>query len=243
MNDLRPSVNWNRLLIEGLVIVVSILLAFAIDAWWDQQREARDAEDQVARVVAELRANIAILEVQDQSLDYTTRAAREFLSIMGPDAEPVTTQEIGSMMGRIFGVPTLSLTKSATQNFLASGQLTDGRWIDIRLALAEMLSDAQNAENSSLELRQLRPTMLERMQTFVSGLDVVREHPLMADYPPSGFNSDTDALLSDRTFESLTASYAIRMEINRNNVHDLLDSHSAVVGMIENERQTGHSTP
>ena len=129
MNDLRPSVNWNRLLIEGLVIVVSILLAFAIDAWWDQQREARDAEDQVARVVAELRANIAILEVQDQSLDYTTRAAREFLSIMGPDAEPVTTQEIGSMMGRIFGVPTLSLTKSATQNFLASGQLTDGRWI------------------------------------------------------------------------------------------------------------------
>ncbi len=243
MNDLRPSINWNRLLIEGLVIVVSILLAFTIDAWWDQQREARDAEDQVARVVAELRANVSILELQDQALDYTTRAAREFLSIMGPDAEPVSPQEIGSMVYRIYGQPTLSLSRSATQNFLSSGQLTDGRWIEIRLALTAMLSDAQNAENSSLELRQMRPSMLARMQTFISGLDVAREHALMADYPPSRFNSDTAALLSDMKFEGLTATYAIRMEINRGNVRDLLDSHSAVVNMIENERQAGHSTP
>ncbi len=236
MSESRRSVDRNRLLIEGLVIVVSILLAFTIDAWWDQQREVRDAKDQVARVVAELRANVAILEAQDQSLDYTTRAAREFLSIMGPDAEPVSTQEIGSMTYRIFGVPTLSLSRSATQNFLSSGQLTDGRWIDIRLALAQMLSEAQIAENSSLELRQMRPNLLERMQTFVSALDVAKEHPLMADYPPSRFNSDSDALLSDMKFESLTANYAIRMEINRQNVKFLLEQHGVVIDMIENGR-------
>ncbi len=236
MSELKRSVYWNRLLIEGLVIVVSILLAFTIDAWWDQQREARDAKDQVARVVAELRANVAILEFQDQSLDYSTRAAKEFLSMMGPDAEPVSTQEIGSIMNRIYGVPTLSLSRSATQNFLSSGQLTDGPWIDIRMALAKMLSDVQTAENSSLELRQMRPEMLEHMHAFVSGLDVVKEHPLMASYPQSRFNSDADALLSDMKFESLIANYAIRMEINRRNVHALLDRHSAVIGMIENRQ-------
>ena len=210
MNESRRSVDWNRLLIEGLVIVVSILLAFTIDAWWDQQREVRDASNQVARVIAELRANVAILEIQGQSLDYTTRAAREFLSGMGPDAEPVSMQDIGSMIERIFSSSTLSLSRSASQNFLSSGQLTDGRWIDIRLALAEMLSETQIAENSSLDLRQTRPDLLERMQTFVSALDVVKEHPLMADYSQSRFNSDTDGLLSDRIFESLTANYAIR---------------------------------
>ena len=155
---------------------------------------------------------------------------------MGPDAEPVSALEIGSMMYRIFSVGTLSLNRSATQNFLSSGQLTDGRWIDIRLALAAMLSEAQVAENSSSELRQMRPNLLDRMQTFVSALDVVKEHPLMADYPQSRFNSDTDALLSDKIFESLTAGYAIRMEINRRNAQELLKRHSAVIDMIENRQ-------
>ncbi len=236
MSESRRSVDRNRLLIEGLVIVVSILLAFTIDAWWDQQREERDAKDQVARVVAELRANVAILLAQDESLEYSTRGAREFLSIMGPDVGPVSVQTVGGMMYRIYGVPTLSLGNSATRNFLSSGQLTDGRWTDIRLALTELLSEVQLAENASLELRQMRPEMLARMRPYISGLDVAKEHPSMADYPSSRFESDAGALLSDMSFESLIANYAIRMEINRQNVHELLDRHSAVIGMIEGRR-------
>ncbi len=236
MSESRRSVDWNRLLIEGLVIVVSILLAFTIDAWWDQQREERDAKDQVARVVAELRANVAILLAQDESLEYSTRGAREFLSIMGPDVGPVSVQTVGGMMYRIYGVPTLSLGNSATRNFLSSGQLTDGRWTDIRLALTELLSEVQLAENASLELRQMRPEMLARMRPYISGLDVAKEHPSMADYPSSRFESDAGALLSDMSFESLIAGYAIRMEINRQHVKLLLEQHGVVIDMIENGR-------
>jgi len=38
------------------------------------------------------------------------------------------------------------------------------------------------------------------------------------------------------TFESLTAGYAIRMEINRQNVQSLLDNHDAEIVMTENRR-------
>ena len=31
----RQTIRWRRLLTEGAVIVASILLAFAIDAWWE----------------------------------------------------------------------------------------------------------------------------------------------------------------------------------------------------------------
>ncbi len=82
----------------------------------------------------------------------------------------------------------------------------------------------------------MRPEILERMRAFVSELDVVKEHPLMADYPSSRFDSNTDALLSDMKFESLTAGYAIRMEINRRNAQELLKRHSAVIDMIENRQ-------
>jgi len=35
----RPDIPWTRLLIEGVAIVASILLAFAIDAWWDERKD------------------------------------------------------------------------------------------------------------------------------------------------------------------------------------------------------------
>jgi len=35
----NPRIAWKRLAIEAPVIVVSILLAFTIDAWWDERGE------------------------------------------------------------------------------------------------------------------------------------------------------------------------------------------------------------
>jgi hypothetical protein len=36
------DIPWKRIAVEGAVIVVSILLAFAIDAWWDERKERID---------------------------------------------------------------------------------------------------------------------------------------------------------------------------------------------------------
>ncbi len=41
----RREIPWTTLLIEGVAIVVSILLAFAIDAWWDQRKERAEERD------------------------------------------------------------------------------------------------------------------------------------------------------------------------------------------------------
>lgn len=38
MNDLQ-AINWKRIAAEAAAIVLSILMAFAIDAWWDERRE------------------------------------------------------------------------------------------------------------------------------------------------------------------------------------------------------------
>jgi len=57
----RPPIAWPRLLVEGLVIVVSILLAFAIDAWWEDRQEAEVARLQIERVVAELESNAVLI--------------------------------------------------------------------------------------------------------------------------------------------------------------------------------------
>lgn len=227
------SIPWQKLVTEGIVIVVSILLAFAIDAWWDDRQELDAAEDQVSRVLAELRANISILENQQQDLGYAIEGAKEFLARFGPEPLPAEVTEIAAFINRIFAVPTMSPERAASVEFLSSGQLTEGDWFDIRIRLADTLSAVQSAENSSIELRQMRPGIINREAEFVSGLDLSLGHELMADYRPSRFPSDTQALLSDRLYENVIANYTIRMEINRQNVRGLIERYASLVADLE----------
>ena len=55
------GLEWKRLFTEGAVILISILLAFSIDAWWDEQQESEDAMHQIDRVLTELETGEAIL--------------------------------------------------------------------------------------------------------------------------------------------------------------------------------------
>ena len=52
------KINWRVLFIEGATIAVSILLAFAVDAWWDNQRDREKLDNGLANLQAELRSNI-----------------------------------------------------------------------------------------------------------------------------------------------------------------------------------------
>ena len=58
------SVPWFRIVTEGVVIVLSILLAFGIDAWWGERQLQRDLQDDLADVSREVRSNIAAVDVE-----------------------------------------------------------------------------------------------------------------------------------------------------------------------------------
>lgn len=40
----NPMIPWSRIFVESVAIVGSILLAFAIDAWWDDQQERKQEQ-------------------------------------------------------------------------------------------------------------------------------------------------------------------------------------------------------
>ena len=52
------SIPWKRISAEGITIVVSIILAFAIDAWWDERQERQDEQEILDRLHSELSVNI-----------------------------------------------------------------------------------------------------------------------------------------------------------------------------------------
>ena len=61
----NTNIPFKRLFVEGFVIVISILLAFAIDAWWDRQQES----EQEAALLMSLLADFRLLEEQLSEAD------------------------------------------------------------------------------------------------------------------------------------------------------------------------------
>ncbi len=51
--NVNENIPWKRLVIEGAAVVVSILLAFAIDAWWDNRQERVHEQDALLGLRAE----------------------------------------------------------------------------------------------------------------------------------------------------------------------------------------------
>jgi hypothetical protein len=54
---LKPQIPWLRVVVEGVVIVGSILLAFGIDAWWDERTVRNDVAEALAAVRMESDGN------------------------------------------------------------------------------------------------------------------------------------------------------------------------------------------
>ena len=56
------TIRWSRILLEGVVIVGSILLAFGIQAWWDQRQERIAEAEYLAAVRDEIERNLDALD-------------------------------------------------------------------------------------------------------------------------------------------------------------------------------------
>jgi hypothetical protein len=55
------KIHWKRLALEATAIVASILLAFAIDAWWDDRNEAQLERRMLSALLVEFEQNAELL--------------------------------------------------------------------------------------------------------------------------------------------------------------------------------------
>lgn len=79
---------WKRVVVEVLTIVGSILLAFTIDAWWDEFRDREDAKIVLTSLHEELIEVEEFMSVHDQLVGAMQVSARRLLTAaIGQDQE------------------------------------------------------------------------------------------------------------------------------------------------------------
>ena len=136
---------WGFLLVEAVLVVLSILLAFAIDAWWD----GRQADLQRIELLNAVRADFASTE---ESLDDAIATAAGFVARTGGFLEAVTEQrEIGrdSLLYLLEGVADFTFYEpslSSYRNAATTGGISLIRESALLDAFTEFELDLQHYE-------------------------------------------------------------------------------------------------
>lgn len=82
------DIPWPRLIAESSAIVISILLAFSIDAWWTERQETVREERQIQALIAEIEGNRS-------TLDYDLDRLREVTSNLDELTNNLSSVSVG----------------------------------------------------------------------------------------------------------------------------------------------------
>ena len=233
-----------RLAVESIAIVGSILVAFAIDAWWEDRQEQRDERSYLTSLRQELIRGLDSVaqgesvhrEVLDTNVDLINQI----------QAENRASVESLHYMFSLLSRPTdLRLPRAVFDDLVSSGGTQLIRSDDLRIALAlygRTLVRFQTGNDAAWA------TWEQRIQPYLEGriprLDRLmmgsfgrnrrqsgREFP----FALSRHNADFEGVLADPVFEDMIAERWLRVEDRLENIREIQELMEEIVGMIDSE--------
>jgi hypothetical protein len=222
-----------RILAEGVAIVVSILLAFAIDAWWDEARERSRERTVLTGLRAEFEANRTRLGANLAQHEGTHEAAVALMDLSDSGAA-LPPDSMAYLLRRVF-VDAYSYNPSGgvLEGLIASGELGLIRDTELRGLLASWPGQLdENAEDEAWVFKDVQDVytpyvnrVLPTRNIWTSGTDL----PRARDIP------DYSVVLGTTEFENLVGmrAYGARILVYEN--EELMDLVDRIVGLIDRE--------
>lgn len=155
------EIPWKRISAEGFAIVVSILLAFGIDAWWDERRERAEEQVLLTRLAAEFSINLERIELYIEGFSNIVDACSQLYEIV--DNAMVNQEETAGLPAGWLRLSLIAPLYEANTPLLDA--LTKGGKLDV-------VDDSRVIEAVSEWERQLRDytSMAERARRGVDSL-------------------------------------------------------------------------
>ena len=228
----KSRIAWKRLALEAPVIVFSILLAFAIDAWWDERSEREAERVLLQRLQSDFTEISAALRLVEDEHREASNACVYFLGLPLGETVPATA-EVDRKVAMVF---LASRTFNPGSGAVASFSSGDGA----RLVRNQLLADKLFAwpglvEELQEEEANLQKGVAERWTPFLSsrvnvGPYVPTFGEVMQGLPGAASTASRDPLVVDRDFQNHVLDrfkwqqIALRdIEPVRNAVDDILE--------------------
>jgi len=152
-----------RYLIEGVLIVASILLAFGIQAWWDERGDREIEHSLLVELQAEFEANRASLQSTADAYRRTREAAEALTAIGSSDSRP-NADSLAALFGTASSPAHWEAASGALATAVNSGRITLIQNPQLRRRLVAwdgVTSDLYADEASRIDVvqRVVRPTL------------------------------------------------------------------------------------
>ena len=115
--------NTKRIAIEGVVIVLSILLAFAIDALWDERRERIEEAEMLHDLQQEFVGNQTALQLRMDYHSEMLATIQELLKACRQQAWSSSTLSIDEAFTYLLSPPTSDLGNGALDALITAGRI------------------------------------------------------------------------------------------------------------------------
>jgi hypothetical protein len=132
---IEKEIPWKRLIAEGAAIVVSILLAFWIDAWWDRNQASERERVLLEALLDDMQSLQADRGYRDQYAEALVETARKLLDIGRASETDATARDVDHLLSDLL---------------YTAGGLDQGSHV-----LDMLFSGGELADISSRELRQI----------------------------------------------------------------------------------------
>jgi hypothetical protein len=233
---MAPTANiaWPRLLAEAVAIVASILLAFAIDAWWQNRNERQQAAVLAHQLRADFEASQAHLTDWRRGTEGIHRRTGELLALVKAAEVGEIISVPGGLIVAAIGAPTYSPTDSAMQIASATGQLGILDDDELHNALArwrQLLADTSEDELLIREIvvSQLVPALSQQARLgqafeFENITAQFAGQPLdKIDTVTFSVTTDIEAALAERHFYS---TFVV------NGLSDIFETQASIIEML-----------
>lgn len=189
---------------DGFAVLVGILLAFAIDAWWDLRSQNEEARAYLAALETELLENRRIIDEDLEVLRSWVADSRSFLEdVVSPSAEP-SNEQVERMVWETGPLQTTPLLTAALEDLKSSGGLPAIESAELRRAIADY---DRKLDRDAIELDDVRVYFREY---------ILQYHIQHSSFTESGweefaeveeslvsFEFDTEAFAANRTYANL----------------------------------------
>lgn len=213
---------------EIAIVALGILVAFWIDAWWDDRQELAETERLLSAVVAELVMNAEVLERTGSYHGLRAEAGLGLLRVTGPTADAVAAEEAVGLVTSFWSSPRAELSVAALAAALESGRIgliSDEALRNVLAGLPGEYSGLDELEGQITDIMNQHifprlwahvPQMNVEIASGFGGSGALYEEFRSAVPPQSRFSADLRGLLRDLTFENAVVERTTLLMIARN---------------------------
>lgn len=143
------DIPWNRIAVEAAAIVMSILLAFAIDAWWDNRQDRAEEQRILVSLKAEFEQNLELIDIE---FSYRHAVVDSILKILDASVAPTTIEPeiLDGLIGDLAWWQNIKYSRGAIDGLLQSGRLSLIENEELRRVLVSMPSQFDDTAGSEL---------------------------------------------------------------------------------------------